>query len=324
MKKILFAIIFISPPFFKKILLKTMCNASLGRSSRIGWFSVVAGAKIRIGDFSVVKPFTLIRCDGDVEIGKYTEIAGFSLIYGSANFKVGDKCYLGPQLLFNVTDDILIGNEVGIGHRTMIFTHGSQFPYSEGYWVKFGRVIINNRVWLGAGVFIHPGIEIGDDVFINSRSVVTKNVPSGKVMEGYPAKAVIDIEKIRRSVSPQKKEQRIYHIIKHFASYISKIESKVEFKELIDNDFVFKCKGLLKRISIIGPGNKSKNIDQVKHDKNTIFLFYNRKITPEESVVITYFDFTEMKASYSREVLFRELYLFMKRHYGLLFEYQTK
>ena len=99
----------------KKILLKIACDAYFGRASRIGWFSAVTGNSLSMGDFTVVKPFTLIRCDGDVKIGKYTEIASFSLIYGSANFIVGDKCYLAPQLLFNVTEDIIIGNEVEPG-----------------------------------------------------------------------------------------------------------------------------------------------------------------------------------------------------------------
>lgn len=277
-----------------------------------------------MGDFAVVKPFTLIRCDGDVKIGKYTEIASFSLIYGSANFVVGDKCYLGSQLLFNVTEDVLIENEVGIGPRTMIFTHGSFLPYTEGYWAKFGRVIIRNRVWLGAGVFIHPGIEIGNDVFVNAKSVVTKNVPSGKVVEGFPAKPIIDMDKIRRSVSPRRKELLVRQIINHFTSHISKIEKNFQLVKFSGEDCVFKWKGNTYRIIIVGANHELNRIHWKKNAKKTIWLCHSREIFPEESNVLTYFDFTTMKASYSKDRLFDELYLFMKRHYGLLFEYDTE
>jgi acetyltransferase-like isoleucine patch superfamily enzyme len=321
MKKIIFAITFISPPFLKKILLKIACNAYFGRGSHIGWFSAVAGGSLRMGDLSVIKPFTLIRCDGDVKIGKYTEIGSFSLIYGSASFVVGDKCFLGPQSLINVTEDVLIGNEVGIAARAMIFTHGSFLPYTEGYWVKFGRVIIGNRVWLAAGVFIHPGIEIGNDVFVNSRSVITKNVPSGKVMEGFPARDIVDIDKIRRSVSPRRKELLIRQIIIHFASHISKTEKNLQV-EKINDDFDFKWNDNTYKIIIVRTNQELNSI--LKNSKKTIFLFHSREIFPEESDFLTYFDFTTMKASYTKDRLFKELYLFMKRHYGLLFEYNTK
>lgn len=300
------------------------CNAYFGRGSRIGWFSAVAGKSISMGDFAVVKPFTLIRCDGEVKIGNYTEIGSFSLIFGSANFIVGDKCFSAPQILINVTEDVIIGNEVGIGPRTMIYTHGSFFPYTKGYWVKFGKVIIGNHVWLAAGVFIHPGIEIGNNVFVNSRSVVKDNIPSGKVMEGFPAKYIVDVDKIRRFVSPRRKELLVRHMIKHFASHISKIENNLRLEESSGDDFIFKWKGNISRIRIVGSDDRLNSILQLNHREKTIFLFTNREILQEERQVLTYFDFTSMKASYSKDRLFKELYLFMKRHYGLLFEYDNK
>lgn len=324
MNKILFAIIFLSPPFLKKIFLKMACNASFGRRSYIGWFSAVSGDSVRLDDFAVVKPFTLIRCDGDVKIGKYTEIAGFSLIYGSASFIVGNKCYLGTQLLFNVTEDVIIGDEVGIGPRTMIFTHGSFLPYTEGYWAKFGRVIIGNRVWLGAGVFLHPGIEIGNDVFVNSRSVICKKVPDGKVAEGFPAGAIIDMNQIRRSVSPQRKERLIRQILKHFASHISKTQKDLQIEKFKDDDCIYKLKNKTYRIVIEGPNQDFNKMLRSKYAKETICLYPNRQISQDERAILTYFDFTSMKASYSKNRLFKELYLFMNRHYGLFFEYDIE
>lgn len=322
MNSLLFALEFISPPVLKKLLLRVFCRARFGRGSHIGWFSSVMGSRIEFGDFSVVKPFTLIRCDGKVKIGKYTEISSFSLIYGGANFEIRDKCYLGPQSLINVTEDVLIGNEVGIGARTMIYTHGSFLPYTEGYWVRFGRVCIGNRVWLAAGVFIHPGVEIGNDVFVNSRSVITENVPSGKVMEGFPAKEIVAMDKIRRTVPPQKKDVLIRQVIKHFASYMSQTEKEVKLEKSNGDDFVFTWNSNEFRISLVGMKQKPNDLRPFKHAENTIYLLNTSEVLPSASKGLTYYDFATMKASYSNDKLFQKLYLFMKQYYGLIFEYE--
>ena len=115
------------------------------------------------------------------------------LIYGAVDFTVGAHSYIGPQSLINADEDVHIGNRSALGPRCMVFMHGSFFPYTEGYWVKFSRVAIDDNVWCAAGVFIHPGIEIGNDVFVNSRSVLAQDFPSGAVMEGFPARPATQV-----------------------------------------------------------------------------------------------------------------------------------
>jgi len=320
MRNLIFGIVFFCPPFFKKIILKLFCGARFGRGSRIGWFSSVIGDEIEFGDFSNIKSLTLIRCDGDVRLGNYTEVSSFSLIYGCGNFNVGNKCYIGPQSLINVTEDVVIGNEVGIGPRSMIFTHGAFLPYTEGYWVRFGKVTIGNNVWLAAGVFIHPGIEIGNDVFVNSRSVITENISAGKVLEGFPAREITEMEKLRRSVSPERKDVLILQVIKHFTDYISKIHKKSHINPQTRNEVNIKFNGKKYLIRFIGSKNDTRNIE-IKNNKNHVFLFNTRDFQNNRNKNIMYFDFITMKASYSKDSLFKELYLFMKQYYGLIFEY---
>ena len=52
------------------------------------------------------------------------------------------------------------------------------------------RVKIGNRVWIGGNTVINPGVTIGDDVVIGSGSVVTKNIESGVVAAGNPARVI--------------------------------------------------------------------------------------------------------------------------------------
>src|SRR5512134_241762 len=98
---LLFGLVFICPPFLKRYLLKWFCGARIGRNVHIGWFSSIMGRHIAIGDESEIRALTLIRCDGDVRIGRYATISSFILVYGSAGLIVGDHTYIGPQSLIN-------------------------------------------------------------------------------------------------------------------------------------------------------------------------------------------------------------------------------
>lgn len=51
-------------------------------------------------------------------------------------------------------------------------------------------VIIGDRVWIGGGVIIMPGVTIGDNVVIGAGSVVTKDIPSNVIAYGNPCRVV--------------------------------------------------------------------------------------------------------------------------------------
>ena len=318
----IFGVIFLCPPFLKRIILKSFCGASFGRGSSIGWFSAVVGDDIRLGEFSTIKPFTLIRCDGEVRLGSYSEVSSFNLIYGCGSFIVGDKCYIGPQSLINVTEDVIIGNNVGIGAKTMIYTHGSFLPYTEGYWVKFGKVIIGNNVWLAAGVFIQPGVEIGQNVFANSRSVITKNIETGMVVQGFPAKEIGSIESLRRQVSPGKRDDLIKNVLKHFIKYMKQTRKAIVVKHAYDEMLVF---DLFDNRYVIGLINhKGASHEEMKKvDCRRIALVNSSdgcSLPSADKVIL--FDFISMEASFSKDRVFQDLYMFFRQYYGLIFQYK--
>jgi sugar O-acyltransferase (sialic acid O-acetyltransferase NeuD family) len=51
-----------------------------------------------------------------------------------------------------------------------------------------GGVELEDRVSIGSGAVVLPGIRIGQDAVIGAGGVVTKNVPAGAVIKGVPAK----------------------------------------------------------------------------------------------------------------------------------------
>ena len=324
MKKILFAIVFISPPFLKKLLLKWFCRARFGRKSSIGWFSSVVGSRIALGDYSKIKPLTLVRCDGEVIVGNYSEISSFSVIYGCASLRLGDRCYIGPQTWINVSEDIITGNGVGIGPRSMIFTHGSFLPYTEGYPVRFGKVIIGDNVWIPAGVFVQPGIEIGDNVLINSRSVLTKSLPSDQYVAGFPAKPIRPMSEVRKQVEPGDRDKLILDTLEHFFTFLLRANKGIGVIKSDKAGTTLRSHGRTWIVVLVDSNGKlSLDLNEVPHDR-VMFLVNSADWTPPQvsGRKQHVFDFTTMKTQYSLEKIHNEFYNFLKMYYGIIFEYQ--
>lgn len=92
---------------------------------------------------------------------------------------------------------IKIGDDVTMSNRVQILTHDFSTMHFTGY-ARFGRVVIGNRVFIGAKTTILMNVHIGDDVIIGANSLVNKDVPSGVVVAGVPAKVICTTEEYRQ------------------------------------------------------------------------------------------------------------------------------
>ncbi|MCI5217607.1 MAG: acyltransferase [Candidatus Electrothrix sp. LOE2] len=117
------------------------------------------------------------------------ELIRRGLVVGE-NFKM-----LGDVIIDNAhTWHIKIGNDVTLAPRVHILAHdASTLKYL--HYVRVGKVIIGNRVFVGAGSIILPGVTIGDDVIIGAGSLVSHDIPKEHVAAGNPARIICTIEK---------------------------------------------------------------------------------------------------------------------------------
>lgn len=88
---------------------------------------------------------------------------------------------------------IEIGDDVIMGNKCQILAHDFSTMHHTGY-VRFGRVKIGDRVFIGANSTILMNVHIGNDVIIGAGSLVNKDVPDGCVVAGVPAKVICKTE----------------------------------------------------------------------------------------------------------------------------------
>lgn len=322
MKTLFFGLLFVSPPFLKKLLLRWFCGAKIGSGVHIGWFSAVMGRRIELGTYAVIRPFTLIKLTGEVKLDAYSEISSFNLVYGSASLIVGEGSYIGSQCLINADEEVRLGRGSALGPRSMVFTHGSFLPYTEGYWVKLAGVTIGNKVWCAAGVFIHPGVAIGDDTFINSRSVVTQSIPSGSVVEGNPAKVIHSMESLKRKMSPRRVDAALDQLLHDFAEIGLRRELGLEFVEETKHSLRFCWRGRPYLIRIIPSTGNTVLAGESKNGLHQIFITnYPGWTSPSGGLV---FDLTTMRTPFRSDPVHTGLQLFMQRYYGIKFKEQER
>ncbi len=118
------------------------------------------------------------------------------------SFKCDYGCHIhaGDELFINFDCVILDVCEVRIGSQVMfapgVHVYTATHPLdaeTRHSGVELGKpVSIGNRVWIGGGSLILPGVTIGDETVIGAGSVVTKSIPSGVVAAGNPCRVLRD------------------------------------------------------------------------------------------------------------------------------------
>lgn len=111
------------------------------------------------------------------------------------NMHVGKNFYANFSLTVVDDADIYIGDHVMIAPNVVIATgtHPICPELREQAYQYNLPVHIGNRVWLGTGVLVMPGVTIGDNTVIGAGSVVTKDIPANVVAVGNPCRVLREI-----------------------------------------------------------------------------------------------------------------------------------
>jgi len=104
---------------------------------------------------------------------------------------------------------IEIGDRVTLAPNVHILAHDASIKRLTGY-VKIGKVVIEENVFVGAGSIVLPGVSIGKGSIIGAGSVVTKDIPSGVVAGGNPARIICSMDEYMEKIDKQMKEHPVF------------------------------------------------------------------------------------------------------------------
>jgi len=99
---------------------------------------------------------------------------------------VGDHSWIGEESWILNFEKISIGSHACVSQRAFLCAGNHDFrkpsmPYRNG------PITIYSGAWVGAQVFVGPGVEIGEETVITAGSVVLKNLPAATICGGNPA-----------------------------------------------------------------------------------------------------------------------------------------
>lgn len=114
--------------------------------------------------------------------GAVTRLRGLGLTAGD-NLTVMRGAFIDPSHCWLIT----FGDDVTVARDAIVLAHDASMKVHTGR-TRVGRVLVGDRVFIGASAIILPGVRIGDDVVIGAGSVVTRDVPTGSVVCGNPAR----------------------------------------------------------------------------------------------------------------------------------------
>jgi maltose O-acetyltransferase len=117
-------------------------------------------------------------------------------IGSASNIRIGRGTFVNTDTRFAARGGIAIGEDVAIGPRVCLETvdHGLVHMPGQGRGSVASPITIGDRVWLGAGVIVAPGVTIGHDSVIAAGAVVVRDVEPWSLCGGVPAKLIRTIE----------------------------------------------------------------------------------------------------------------------------------
>lgn len=176
-------------------------TAANRRAIRSDWPAGHVGSRTVIGHHCVIGAGVVIG--EDCRIGDHANIR--------EGVTIGDRCVIGTkvdlQFECQIGDDVRILNETQIAGGTVIGagsfigpgvqTANDRMPDLSNYQDR-GQVapVIGQKVFVGVGAILLPGVTLGDRAVISAGAVVTKDVPAGTTVFGMPAR-----ERLERGIA---------------------------------------------------------------------------------------------------------------------------
>lgn len=209
-------------------------DVQVGKNVSFGTNIIFNCSRVRIGDGAILQSNITVDCDV-FEIGDYSTIGRNCFFPGPGELRIGHNFWLGSSSIVDSQGNTTIGNNVGIGAGSQLWTHiafgdvmfGSRFHGSK-------PLTIGDDVWLVGHCLVSP-VNIESRSIAMLGSVITKDMKENHSYAGTPAVDLTDkIGSQFKDTSIKKRREYIQERLSSF-SCKHKIENLERFVRIVEN-----------------------------------------------------------------------------------------
>jgi putative colanic acid biosynthesis acetyltransferase WcaF len=128
----------------------------------------------------------LLRVFG-AKIGRGTYIKPQVNIHFPWKLEIGDFAWIGEEAFILNFEPIRIGNHACVSQRAFLCAGNHDFRDPKMSY-RNRAVVIEEGAWVGAQVFVGPGVTVGAEAVISAGSVLLKDADAGMIYSGNPAR----------------------------------------------------------------------------------------------------------------------------------------
>lgn len=176
----------------KKAIFRAL-GARIGKNVYFGPGSLIVSndfSGISIDDSVFIAPGALINVNR-LSIGSNTHLGYQCLLVGD-EMEIGSGCNISNRAFIeSAYATVKIMDGVTIAASAIVSSHDGSYMHTNGSGMKKSPIVIRNNAFIGNGVIILPGIDIGERAIVGAGSVVTKNVGKDAVVAGVPANTIV-------------------------------------------------------------------------------------------------------------------------------------
>lgn len=190
--------------------------------------------RLVLGDGVTIKSGTHIEMT-DLVIGDYTKINKYCLLIGTDWCKIGHNCWFGHFTVIDSIGTTRIGNGVGVGAHSQLWTHIYFGDILEGCrFASHQPLVIEDDVWFVGHCIVSP-IRARKRSMAMVGSVVTQDMEENHVYAGVPAKDVTDrFGPQFQEVSVDHKRAQMQRYLEEFVSRYQPRQNRIRIVEKID------------------------------------------------------------------------------------------